>query len=96
MLRNRASLDDATDIQFRNIPTENNGLGALAGMDGPHVDVKCARIIGPEERLFLNVQSTILAASTDPQITTITRVFADLRVLVTVKSSVGNRRNASR
>lgn len=96
ILRNRASLDDATDIDFRDAPTTNLGLGALAGMDGPHVDVKTARRIGPEERLFLNVQSTILAESTEPQINTVTIVIADLRVLASLSTSVGNRRNASR
>jgi len=63
--------------------------------DGPHVDQKTARIIGPEERLFLNVSSTILSGG-GGQLLASTLVITDLRLLASMTVSSGNRRNASR
>jgi len=75
----------------------NFGHGPSA-VDGPHIDQKTARIIGPEERLFLDVSATALLGGADPQNdeTNRTLVFFDLRVLASMRSSAGNRRNASR
>jgi len=69
------------------------GSGGVA--DGPHVDQKTARLVGPEERLFLNVSSTIVKGG-NGQLTASTRVITDLRVLASMRTSSGNRRNASR
>jgi len=61
--------------------------------EGPHVDQKTARIVGPEERLFLDVSATpILTQSTDTSLV----VIYDLRVLASMRANIGNRRNASR
>lgn len=82
---------------FSSVPTQSN-FGARYGSnaDGPHVDQKTARTVGAEERLFLNVSSTVIDAGGDAQITLPVRVLTDLRVLGTLRSSVGNRNNASR
>lgn len=79
-------------------PTNNMSPGYGSAVDGPHVDVKTARIVGPEERLFLDVSSTVLIQGDDVQAGPAlnVRVFADLRVLASLRSSTGNRRNASR
>lgn len=84
--------------QFPRQASSNIGPeGPCAGnLDGPHVDQKTARIIGPEERLFLNVSSTILNPGADGQVTASTLVVTDLRVLASMRTSTGNRRNASR
>jgi len=67
------------------------GSGGVA--DGPHIDQKTARIVGPEERLFLDVGVLALdAAAFDADV----RVICDLRVLASMRVSSGNRRNASR
>jgi len=63
--------------------------------DGPHVDQKTARIVGPEERLFLDVSAMILIAG-DEQVAGIVRCWADFRILGNLRSTTGNRRNASR
>lgn len=74
---------------------ENNTNGAPSVLDGPHVDAKTARLIGPEERLFLVITSNPFGG--DPQVVSVAhRVTWDLRVLATMRSSSGNRRNASR
>lgn len=66
--------------------------------DGPHVDQKTARLVGPEERLFLNVSSTVIIPEANPQVGGELRTFilTDLRVLGSLRTSSGNRRNASR
>lgn len=62
---------------------------------GCGVDQKTARIVGPEERLFLNVSVTALSSASEG-ITNVTRVTTDLRVLASMRANSGNRRNASR
>lgn len=72
---------------------ETNATAGSA-LDGPHVDAKTARIIGPEERLFLVITGT--SVNGDPQITSQMNIIWDLRALASMRSSSGNRRNASR
>ena len=72
---------------------ETNGTAGSA-LDGPHVDAKTARIVGPEERLFLVFTAT--SVNGDPQVSAVLRYVWDLRVLASMRSSQGNRRNASR
>jgi len=62
--------------------------------DGPHVDAKTARIVSDEERLFLVVGATALGGGQGENATL--SWVADLRVLASMKTSSGNRRNASR
>jgi len=71
----------------------NDAFGSGGTFDGPHIDQKTARIIGPEERLFLDVSMVALdAAALDADL----RVTHDLRVLASMRTTSGNRRNASR
>lgn len=64
--------------------------------DGPHIDAKTARIIGPEERLFMVTTTTSLDGGAEPEIEAPVTIIADLRVLGSMRANVGNRRNASR
>lgn len=71
---------------------------ALSALDGPHVDQKTARIVGPEERLFLDVsvRSNKTGEQSADAIAVSTLVICDLRILASMRASTGNRRNASR
>lgn len=76
-------------------PHQNFGPAYPGGIaEGPHVDQKTARIVGPEERLFLDFsfQSLVVGDARDA----VAVIATDLRVLASMRSSVGNRRNASR
>lgn len=79
-------------------PSRNFGPDWPAGnAGGAHVDQKTARIVGPEERLFLDISATVMVEDPDNPGNTF-QLFAttDLRVLASMRSSSGNRRNASR
>lgn len=77
------------------IPSASNlQLGGV--LDGPHIDQKTARLVGPEERLFLVLNTTVLEDGFDEQITGAVQWVWDLRVLGSMRSTMGNRRNASR
>lgn len=78
-------------------PDRNYGNYFTTVADGPHVDQKTARVIGPEERVFLSVGMTVLD-TTAPQseIPHECRIVTDLRLLASMRPSSGNRRNASR
>jgi len=73
----------------------NNNYGVGGNMDGPHVDAKTARIVGPDERLFL-ICSTTAIASGNADIPLTVQWLTDLRVLLSLKTNLGNRNNASR
>lgn len=64
--------------------------------DGPHIDCKTARIVGPEERLFMVTTAASLDPEAGEQVSTVVNNLFDLRTLGSMKSNVGNRRNASR
>lgn len=90
LLANKLGLDPSISV----VPGSNADYGG-GNLDGAHVDAKTARIVGPEERLFLSVvvegvngvsQGAPMAVA----------LIGDLRVLVSMRSQVGNRRNASR
>lgn len=76
--------------------THNYGGATGSGVDGPHVDQKTARVIGPEERLFLTCSVTNITGGFDSQGTTAVFFLTDLRILGTLRTTSGNRRNASR
>jgi len=90
--------DVAAGGQVQFFPTINWGSYGGGIAEGPHVDQKTARIVATEERLFMNVTATILSeASNQAQdIPATIAVFTDLRVLGSLRTNVGNRRNASR
>lgn len=76
--------------------TWNNSQFGSA-MDGPHVDQKTARVVGPEERLFLDVSVTaLIGADGVSEIPNDTLCFYEFRILGSMRTSSGNRRNASR
>lgn len=70
----------------------NYGAGIF---DGPHVDAKTARIVGPEERLFLDVTVEGINGSAQGAPGAVL-LIADFRVLASMRANTGNRRNASR
>jgi len=76
-------------------PTSNLEYGSVA--DGWHVDAKTARIVSSEERLFLDVSIMLVTGGSDggPNSCNVS-VLADLRCLASMRTSSGNRRNASR
>lgn len=86
----------AGDFTF--FPRTTGGYGDVRS--GPHVDAKTARIVGPEERLFLDigVLGLPIAPSGGPGVQEDVRVTGviDLRVLASIRTNQGNRRNASR
>lgn len=85
-----------TNNQFTNdIFPGTNVDGYGSALDGPHVDAKTARTVGPEERLFLSVSSEGLNGNAQGQ-PALFLMFGDLRVLASMRTTVGNRRNASR
>ena len=74
-----------------------NNMQYGSALDGPHIDQKTARIVGPEERLFLDVAVTALeGADGQSELTNDTICFYEFRILGSMMSSTGNRRNASR
>lgn len=77
-------------------PTVNFGADAGSVADGPHIDQKTARIIGPEERLYLDVSVTILGEAPGQAGTITIAFFTDVRILGSLRTTSGNRRNASR
>jgi len=74
-------------------PASNAEYGSV--QDGPHVDQKTARIISNEERLYLVAATTIFNSENDQLASDVNWLF-DLRCLASMRTSLGNRRNASR
>lgn len=75
----------------------NSNVSVGGNADGPHIDQKTARVIGPEERLFLVVTTTAVVAATDAQAGPLLLDYVyDVRILASMRSNVGNRGNASR
>lgn len=90
LLGNQLGLDPNVTV----LPGSNAQYGG-GNLDGPHVDAKTARIVGPEERLFLSV--TVEGLNGQAQGAPAAVLMAgDLRVLASMRTNVGNRRNASR
>lgn len=104
LLQNNGALDNLVQFNvgdFRPLnvlPALNWGVDGASAVDGPHVDQKTARIVATEERLFLDVTATVFAESGDPDNEQALQfaVVTDLRVLGSLRTTVGNRRNASR
>jgi len=65
-------------------------------LDGPHVDAKTARIVSNEERLFLVLTVIPLDGNLNDQNQARVLFLTDLRVLASMRTQAGNRRNASR
>lgn len=93
-----ATVDPITNafIELNSLPESNMEYGSVS--DGPHIDQKTARIVGPEERLFMTFSTTILNEAANPGLNEVINVgiFTDLRVLGSLRTNAGNRRNANR
>lgn len=74
-------------------PNTTAGYGSVA--DGPHIDQKTARVIGPQERLFFWVQARVVAPD-GSMYTPHVLYQTDLRILASLRFQQGNKRNASR
>lgn len=76
-------------------PSTNMQYGSA--VDGPHIDQKTARVVGAEERLFLTWSATTVTEGADPVNEGANfALFTDIRVLGSLRTSAGNRRNSSR
>lgn len=75
-------------------PQTNVGYGSVA--DGPHIDQKTARVISTQERLFFWIQAVCLDPQPDLGNDVLVNWRLDLRILASLRSGQGNRRNASR
>lgn len=89
-----SNLADPVNTDGTIFPLTSNVLCGSA-LDGPHIDQKTARVIGPEERLFLSItcQGIDGNSQTEPLLVI---CVGDLRILGSMRTTVGNRRNASR
>lgn len=83
---------------LRTFPQNNAQYGSVK--DGPHIDQKTNRVIGPEERLFVHVTAWELPFVPTRNFTATVgaTVYANMqyRVLGSIYTNSGNRRNASR
>lgn len=81
---------------FGRFPQTNVAYGSVA--DGPHIDAKTARVIGPDERLVAVMASQIVQTSDDQVPTQSIQLngYLDYRILASMRQNLGNRRNASR
>lgn len=79
-------------------PTQNWASYGGGISEGPHIDQKTARIVSSEERLFLDVTVTVLGEAPDPGLSAAATIayWTDIRVLGSLVTNTGNRRNASR
>lgn len=82
-------------VAFSTFPQTNAHYGSV--LDGPHIDAKTNRVIGPEDRLFLHFTTKALPIQPQAQYVTDSSVLGvyDLRLLGNLLRS-SNRRNASR
>lgn len=89
--------DPLTNGTFQGIfnagPHDNFGRQGGSLREGPFVDAKTARIVGPEERLYLDVSAQPIVGNDDD---TAVICITNLRVLGSMRTNIGNRRNASR
>lgn len=89
-----SNLQEAIFLQQPLFADSNQAYGSV--MDGPHVDARTARIVGPEERLFLSVTAQVAAAGTNPAGTALVYIWGEMRFVASMRTMAGNRRNASR
>lgn len=78
------------------LPHTNFGQEGSSALDGPHVDQKTARIVSSEERVFLDVSANVIFGAGQGEIINSTRIISEFRILASMRTSSGNRRNASR
>lgn len=86
------SSQGASPLGLSQAPTFNGDYGSV--QDGPHIDQKTARRIGPEERLFFILSTVNVGDAAES--TGTTEWILDYRLLGSPLKVMGNRRNASR
>jgi len=79
--------------QRKGFPSSTAGYGSVA--DGPHIDQKTARVIANQERLFFWIAARVRFDNVSGQSNLITWAL-DIRILASLRTNQGNRRNASR
>lgn len=79
-----------------NFPNATTEFGSVA--DGPHIDAKTARIIGRQERLYCVMATRVWQPEGEADYNNDGLVYGhlDLRALASLRTGMGNRRNASR
>lgn len=82
------------DQTFQGYPGNTALYGSVA--DGPHIDQKTARIISNDEQLFFFVAARAAGGSIPYSTSSLLLIDVDLRILGSLRSQVGNKRNASR
>jgi len=75
-------------------PQTNADYGSVA--DGPHIDQKTARIIGNQERLFFWISARQQQSLATGGMPVGVQYTLDVRLLASLRTNQGNRRNASR
>lgn len=77
-------------------PNATTDFGSVA--DGPHIDAKTARVIGRQERLYCVTATRVWKPDGEAQYNQDGFVWGhlDLRALASLRTGMGNRRNASR
>jgi len=86
-------LQNTASASAEDWPHTNAEYGSVA--DGPHIDQKTARIVSQNERLFF-VASVINLEAGSGQVNDNIHFRVTPRVLASLRTSSGNRRNASR
>jgi len=94
ILQNGGAVNENTTAE--DWPFTNAEYGSIA--DGPHIDQKTARIIGKDERLFLVVSCMLPPGAGGSTVggPIITNFTVTPRILGSMRTTLGNRRNASR
>lgn len=81
---------------LRGLDTGNTNALRGGNADGGHIDQKTARVVGPDERLFLVITTTAILAGDAQAPPLLLDYVWDVRILASMRSNVGNRGNASR
>jgi len=92
---NWATLGEAISLASERygFPSTTAGYGSVA--DGPHIDQKTARVISNQERLFFWIAARVATVYAGTE-TELLRYWLDIRLLASLRTNQGNRRNASR
>lgn len=90
ILQNGAQVTAANSNDY---PFTNAEYGSNS--DGPHIDQKTARTIMSDERLFFVASAMALANGAEQEVNPVNIVLTT-RVLASMRTTLGNRRNASR
>lgn len=82
------------ELVYKNYPGTTAGYGSV--QDGPHIDQKTARLISNDEQLWFFMAARAVAPGIPYADSSIVFFDLDLRVLASLRSNIGNKRNASR